>query len=520
MATERTGARRLLILVCFWLASILIGHPPAVRGNGVLRAMPAAVSLTLAPGQQVVTSIQVSNGGEQTVTPLIYEAAAVSSPARSTANMSPIRVPLPQQAQRIDPQLAQSARGAQPRGFTVYLSDQADLAGAYRITDWRARGQYVYDLLHTHAETSQRGVRAVLQARGVAFQPLWIVNAIVVQGSYADAQAVAGLAEVALVRGQRQAALPLTDPRSVPAAYRPFCSPEQPENPVCWNIRTIGADRVWNEFGITGAGVVVASNDSGVMLEHEALAAQYRGYRGPGVYEHTYNWYDPRGINPAPVDDNGHGTHTTSTMVGRGSADLPAVGVAPGAQWIAAQGCGVQSCDEVDLIRAAQWLLAPLDAKGQNPRPDLRPMIVNNSWAGPGGDDWYAGYITAWRAAGMFPVFAAGNSPVGEQAICGSVSSPADDGNVVAVGASEASGQIAPFSLLGPAVMGHTKPDLVAPGTYASGQFGILGAYRGAPDSYRTLQGTSMAAPHVSGVVALMWSANPALIGDYDATLA
>ncbi|HEU5087164.1 MAG TPA: hypothetical protein VFT99_06955, partial [Roseiflexaceae bacterium] len=101
MATERTGARRLLILVCFWLASILIGHPPAVRANGALRATPGAISLTLAPGQRSTTSVQVSNDGDQTVAPLVYEAAA-APPAHSVASAAPIRVPLPQQALRLD----------------------------------------------------------------------------------------------------------------------------------------------------------------------------------------------------------------------------------------------------------------------------------------------------------------------------------------------------------------------------------------------------------------------------------
>ena len=107
-------------------------------------------------------------------------------------------------------------------------------------------------------------------------------------------------------------------------------------------------------------------------------------------------------------------------MVGMGtSTQQPAIGMAPGARWIAAQGCKSSYCSESDLILAAQWLLAPTDRYNQNPRPDLRPMIINNSWAGPANDSWYAGYTAAWRAAGMFAVFATGNSKQLANQSCG-----------------------------------------------------------------------------------------------------
>src|SRR6185503_8669938 len=153
-----------------------------------------------------------------------------------------------------------------------------------------------------------------------------------------------------------------------------------------------------------------------------------------------------------PTDSNGHGTHTMGTMVaaGDGTLDQPAVGVAPGARWVAAQGCGSTICTEGDLVGSAQWVLAPTALDGTNPRPDLRPMIVNNSWGGASGDPWYAGYTAAWRAAGIFPVFAAGNSGSASGQKCGTISSPGDYADVVSVGATDHSDSIAAFSLLGP----------------------------------------------------------------------
>jgi hypothetical protein len=197
------------------------------------------------------------------------------------------------------------------------------------------------------------------------------------------------------------------------------------------------------------------------------------------------------------------------TMVGRGdgSATQPAVGVAPGARWIAAQGCRNTECLDSDLLESAQWLLAPTDPYGQAPRPDLRPQVINNSWAGPGGDKSYAGYITAWRAAGIFPVFAAGNF---SNATCSTVGSPGDYENVVAVGSTTQDNKISYFSSTGPAKSGRLKPDITAPGS------GIASTIAGDSLRYGTLSGTSMATPHIAGVVALMMAANPALIGDYE----
>ena len=158
--------------------------------------------------------------------------------------------------------------------------------------------------------------------------------------------------------------------------------------------------------------MVVASIDTGVRFDHPALALNYRGRQPDGTFDHNYNWFDPQQATNAPTDQSGHGTHTMGTLVGAGDGtlDQPAIGVAPGATWITAQGCEGDICTDADLIAAAQWLLAPTRLDGSAPRPDLRPMIVNNSWSGAGGQTWYAGYIAAWRAAGMFPVFAAGNT--------------------------------------------------------------------------------------------------------------
>ena len=160
------------------------------------------------------------------------------------------------------------------------------------------------------------------------------------------------------------------------------------------------------QYGVTGEGIVIANIDSGVQYDHPALVGNYRGNRGDGTFSHDYNWYDPTGSAPpaSPCDNNGHGTHTMGTMVGAGG-----IGVAPGATWIAAKGCEGRTCSDSFLLQAGQWVLAPTDHNGQNPRPDLSPDIVNNSWGGSDDDSFYTDIIAAWNSAGIFEAFAAGN---------------------------------------------------------------------------------------------------------------
>ena len=177
------------------------------------------------------------------------------------------------------------------------------------------------------------------------------------------------------------------------------------------NLTVIQAPDAW-AAGFNGEGYTVANIDTGVRYTHEALNASYRG-KTAGGYNHNYNWYDPYSSNyQEPRDDNGHGSHTMGTMVGKTADEVNQIGVAPGANWIACRGCSTSSCYDTQLLACAEFVAAPHDLGGGNANPDLRPVAVNNSWGdcGQSYDGWYRTVVDSWVAAGVYPAFSNGNN--------------------------------------------------------------------------------------------------------------
>lgn len=379
--------------------------------------------------------------------------------------------------------------------FWVFLDSQADLSGAERLHRKRDKAAFVLKAKTEQADRSQAGLRALLRAKHADFTPFWLANTIQVSG---DATLLADLA----VRPEVEQIL-ADDPVDIP---KPQPGTEVPAlNGIEWNIDRINAPQVWNELGVRGEGIVVANIDSGVDYTHPAVAASYRGRQADGSYDHDYNWFDPAGICPsaAPCDNNDHGTHTMGTMVGQDGSNV--IGVAPGAKWIAAKGCETSSCSRASLLAAGQWVVAPTDLSGANPRPDLAPDIVNNSWGSNTYDPWYTATVSAWVAAGIFPAFSNGNNGPG----CNTAGSPGSYSISYASGAFDVNNAIASFSSRGAGENDDIKPNIAAPGANVRSSI---------PGGYDTFSGTSMASPHTAATVALMWSASPAIQGDIAAT--
>lgn len=390
-----------------------------------------------------------------------------------------------------------TSSGAEVETVFVLMKEQADLSPSSAIADWERRGEDVVQRLTTTAQSSQLNVvGALTNSAGVTIKPFWIVNGFQLTADRATIDAIAKDPAVAGVYPDEVYEVPPPMPGTT----------EPTINAVEWGVNAVRAPEVWSTYGTRGEGIVVANVDTGVQWNHPALSRQYRGNEG-GVVNHNYNWHDPANLcGGVPCDNNNHGTHTMGTMVGEDATLVNQIGVAPGARWIATKGCEQSSCSRTSLLASGQWILAPTDLSGQNPRPDLRPNIVNNSWGGSANDPWYRAIVQAWVAAGIFPSFSNGNSGPS----CGTAGTPGDYTESYGVGAFALDGTIASFSSRGPGLDGDIKPNISAPGV--SVRSSIAGG------GYSSLNGTSMAAPHLSGVVALMWSAAPSLIGDIELT--
>jgi subtilisin family serine protease len=393
--------------------------------------------------------------------------------------------------------------------FLVVLREQADLSGADTFADRRERRRFVFEALRSTADASQSDLLRHLQDAGIPHHSFWLVNVIAVQSERSVADDLAGRDEVSFIAPDRSA--PLSRPKAEPE-ISPLAA-----SAVEASLEQVRATAVW-ALGYTGQGIVVGIADTGVEWEHPALKPRYRGFNGTSV-SHAYNWHDS--IHDAapgnacgsdsvvPCDDEEHGTHVTGTAVGTDGGDN-SIGMAPGARWIGCRNMDRGDGTPARYTECFQFLLAPTDSNGQNPRPDLGADVISNSWGCPPSEgctdpNVLRAVIENTRAAGIFISVAAGNggsacSTLGEV--------PASYEASFSVGAVSVADTIASFSSRGPVTAdgsNRMKPDIVAPGV------SIRSSVPG--DGYSRFSGTSMATPHVSGAVALLWSAAPWLAG-------
>ena len=372
----------------------------------------------------------------------------------------------------------------------VTLRTRADLGSAPNGTR-AARLAAIISALRTHATASQALLVAYLGlqralGRVARVTPFWVFNGLSITATPAVIAAIAARADVASVTPDE---IPIV-PAGAQAPPRPASAAMTSSAPTEPNVALVNAPALW-ALGYTGQGVVVANLDSGVDVTHPDLAARWRGG--------SNSWFDPYGQHPTtPTDLTGHGTATMGVMVG-GDASGTSIGMAPGATWIAAKIFNDSGTATATAIHAAfQWVLDP----DGNPATADAPQVVNNSWAygSPGCNLAFQPDLQALRAAGIVPVFAAGNyGPGGSTSV-----SPANYPEALAVGATNGTDVIDATSGRGPSACGEvstTYPEVVAPGVAirTADLFGM----------YQSGTGTSIAAPHVAGALALLLSAHP-----------
>lgn len=429
----------------------------------------------------------------------------------------------PAWAGRLDDTLADQLRPLSPTDpvrALVVMDEQfpfEETSARLRSQGWGLDAVYteVVGGLKQVAATTQADLLDLLAAerakgRVKEVRSLFVANMVVVEAQRALIEQLASRTDVGTIYPDFPVEL-----------VQPIITPAKPGEDAPREGRTLGnglavieADRVWHELGVTGAGALVCNIDTGVDGNHSALSARWRGNHAPAAE----CFYDPVNNQSFPYDSGAHGTHTMGTITGMSPVTGDTVGVAFGAEWIAAAtidhpgGGGIEGTISLTL-GSFQWALDP---DGDEFTTDDVPDVISNSWGIPLGyrpacDATFYAAIDACEAAGIVVVFAAGNEGFS------GLRTPPDRADSeyqsFAVAALDVSDPMNPFvagfSSRGPSPCSADpslmiKPDIAAPGVniYSSVPGG---GYDGG------WSGTSMACPHIAGVVALMRSANPNL---------
>lgn len=409
----------------------------------------------------------------------------------------------------------------------IVMEDQLDLYGTTKGWSKNDKANYVYRSLKAHANVSQSQLIEYLDVKGIPYQSFFVFNGLRATLSLDQAREIIDLFTVEKIVYNSPS-------RVLPTGKNHYSGGERVD--AEWGITKIKADSVW-QMGYEGDGVVVGGQDTGYDFDNELILSKYRGYIDSMTVDHNFNWHDaidtlnplnmdtlnepwvnpnPCGfLSDIPCDDHGHGSHTMGTMIG-GADTTSSIGVAPAASWIGCRnmdrGWGMPST----YTACFEWFLAPTDLEGQNPDPNKAPHVINNSWGCPpkegcDPDNWsfMETVVNNLTAAGTVVVVSAGNDG-GEG--CSSIRNPAAIfENSFVVGASRNNDTKPGFSSIGPVMVdssGRLKPDVVAPGVQVRSIW--------LNDGFNTINGTSMAGPHVAGAVALLISAKPSLSGQVD----
>lgn len=357
-------------------------------------------------------------------------------------------------------------------------------------------------------EDSQKSIIEILE-RGKKdgnvknYEQFFIINCINVVCKKEVLVKISKMSDVEKISINKKVKIPKLQ-KNVPEDRNALFSMEKKHIP--WNLKMISADKAQKEVENSNNDVVVAIIDSGVDGSHPAIK---NNYRGNDEKLKRYSWYnavnEKTGDKEEPYDDRGHGTHVCGTILGQRENSL--LGVCPSAKWMAVKVFDSNGeTDNAKLLKAGEWIMSPKDENGIE-HTEMAPKVVNNSWGGNSTDGFYRDIVKKWRDAGIFPVFSAGNVSQFNDGGEDSIGTPASYPEAYAVGAIRQDEIVAKFSLRGKSnYTENFKPDIVAPGV------NILSSIPNG--KYTIYTGTSMASPHVTGVVCLMLKANPNLSVD------
>lgn len=422
---------------------------------------------------------------------------------------------------RIDPSLLEIFRHKEKAEYIVLMKDRTVFNQALPLKTKNQKARFVFESLVTKANQTQKEIIKILKDNNWQYRSFYVTNAIKVTSDLEMMLQLAGRGDVSHIIDD--APIRMLDYNEDKSSLQSRNA--EPE----WGIKYIKADSVWLH-GIRGEGVIVGGQDTGYDWVVSPLKSKYKGFKDSTTITHDYNWHDaivknnpifpdsvlnPCGYNTKqPCDDNNHGTHTMGTMVGEDSENN--IGVAPGAKWIACRNMDRGWGQPSTYMDCFEWFLAPYDLEGNNADPNQAPHVINNSWYCSEEEGCNASnfvlmedIIKNLKASGVVVVVSAGNT--GSRG-CGSVTGPpAFFESSFSVGATDINGNIAGFSSQGPVVIDSSfrlKPNVAAPGV------GVRSVIRNG--NFGSFSGTSMAGPHIAGLVALIISANPELAGQVD----
>ena len=382
----------------------------------------------------------------------------------------------------IDPALTDALRSKNKIRVIVSLKDKVTHSSLVRKSDIR---EVKRTLMAAHKLASKdvlESLRSFSKSRNIVILDRnWVSNSLWIEADTQTIKKLMGRSDIDQIILDHE--IKFQNPVEVFDA-------DQNSDKWTYGLKKVGVPEAFKAYGLTGKGVRVGILDTGIDPNHPDLKGK------------IIAWKDFAGWAKKPKDSGGHGTHCAGTIAG-GNSSGQQIGVAPEVDLIVGRIFSpLGSVMFGRILKAMQWMADP----DGDPSTSDQPHIVSNSWGAPYRNytivkSWWKS-VETWRALGILPVFAAGNS--GSEA--DTMLTPGGFPHSFAVGATDSEDEIAYFSSRGPIEWfgeAYIKPDVTAPG---------VKVYSAKPGGgYQYMSGTSMACPHVAGMAALLKQAEPSL---------